>query len=439
MALKETLVMDPVHGFINISEYPIIEELIGTKYFQRLRRLSQLGLTSTVYPNATHTRFAHCLGVMHVFLILFDSITRRETNEISEKEKKRKVGAVTALLHDLGHGPFSHASESILDKKFGNFNHLHMTCDIIQQTEIADILNRHDIKPELIRNILYHEVDKDWRWIAQLVSSQLDADRLDYLVRDSYFTGVSYGQIDVQRIANTLQIWHGSSHDPFNDTAIVRKKGVAAIEDYILGRYLMYRGVYFHKISRCMELLLKNVFKKASELPDKETNLSEVIDINQKTTPELLYKMDDSTCTTLFHRWIKSENNILKDLSKRVLERGKLASIQIPHKKYMKLGISRLSELSKTLEGTNFPKEYYFIEDNVEKSAYDIYSLTRADGKSSAIEHIMTLDENEHLQEISSQSKVIQTLSDDEIKVVSVFFPKQVLPKANDIVNNAYK
>jgi len=437
MVIKETLIMDPIHGFINISEYPIIKELIETKYFQRLRRLSQLGLTSAVYPNATHTRFAHCLGVMHVFLILFDSITRRETNEINEKDKKRMTGAVTTLLHDLGHGPFSHASESILDKNFGNFNHLDMTCDIIQQTEIADILNRYDIKPQLVCDILYHQVEREWILVSQLVSSQLDADRLDYLVRDSYFTGVNYGQIEVQRIANTLQIWHGDSTDPFNDTAIVSTKGVSAIEDYVLGRYLMYRGVYFHKISRCMELLLMNVFKRASELPDTETNLSKVIDINRKTTPELLYKMDDSTCMTLFHEWIKSEDPILQDLSKRVLERGKLPSMQIPRKKYMKLGIRKLSELPSTLDVSSFPKEYYFIEDNVEKSAYDVYTTAELDdGGFSPIEHIMTPDENGQLQEISSQSKVIQTLSDDEVKVVSIFVPKKVLPEVKRIVNS---
>ena len=437
---KETLVMDPVHGFINISEYPIIKEIIETKYFQRLRRLSQLGLTSAVYPNATHTRFAHCLGVMHVFLILFDSITRRDTNEINEKGKKRMTGAVTALLHDLGHGPFSHASESILDKKFGNFNHLDMTCDIIQQTEIADILNSYNIEPRLVCDILHNEVEREWLLVSQLVSSQLDADRLDYLVRDSYFTGVNYGQIEIQRIANTLQIWHGNSNDPFADTVIVDTKGISAIEDYVLGRYLMYRGVYFHKISRCMELLLMNVFKRASKLPDTETNLSRVIDIDQKTTPELLYKMDDSTCMALFHKWIKTKDPILQDLSKRILERGKLPSIQISRKKYMKLGIEKLSKLPMTLDGTNFSKDYYFIEDNVEKSAYDVYTPAELDDVGfSPIEHIMTPDENNQLQEITSQSKIIQTLSDNEVKVVNIFVPEEVLPKVKHIVDNSNK
>ena len=204
---KETLIMDPIHGFINISEYPVIEEIIETKFFQRLRRLAQLGLTSSVYPNATHTRFAHSLGVMHTFLRLFDSIMRRENNEFANKDYKRMVGAVTALLHDIGHGPFSHASESILDQKFGKFVHEDMTCDIVTKTEISDILQKYSIDPLDICNLINHIETKEWRLISQLISSQLDADRLDYLKRDSHFTGVTYGNVELDRIINTLDIW----------------------------------------------------------------------------------------------------------------------------------------------------------------------------------------------------------------------------------------
>lgn len=429
--------MDPIHGFINISEYPVIEELVESKYFQRLRRLTQLGMTSAVYPNATHSRFAHCLGVMHVFLILFDSITRRDEKEISNKNHKRMVGAVAALLHDLGHGPFSHASESILDKKFGKFDHEEITAEIISTTEIANILKKYDIKPQLVCDLLQHQVPPDWRFVSQLISSQLDADRLDYLVRDSYFTGVNYGRIDLYRIANTLEIWHGEDGDPFNETVIVNSKGVSAVEDYILGRYLMYEGVYFHKLSRCMEFLLANVFKRASELPDSETNLSKIIDINVKTTPELLYKMDDNVCMSLFHDWTKSNDAILKDLSLRILQRGRLSSVKIPRKKYTQLGAIKLGKLPQIVENATFSKEYYYIEDNYEKSAYDVYNTEKLDdGGFSPIAHIMTPDENGKLQEISSQSKVIQTLSDDEVKVIRIFFPNQVLQEVKEIVNS---
>lgn len=429
--------MDPIHDFINISEYPVIEEIVETKYFQRLRRLAQLGLTSSVYPNATHTRFAHCLGVMHVFLQLFDSILRREEDEYANKDYKRMVGAVTALVHDIGHGPFSHASELILDRNVGKFKHEDMTCEIVTKTKIKDILTSYSIDPQDVCNLIYHIDSKEWGLVSQLISSQLDADRLDYLKRDSHFTGVRYGNIELQRIVNTLEIWHGNSKDPFDGTAVVNQKGIRAIEDYIQGRYLMYDTVYFHKLSRCMEFLLDNVFKRAAELSDDKTNLSKVININTKTTPDLLYKMDDASCTALFHDWSNSDDAILQDLSIRILERRRLPSITLSTKKYTDLGAIKLGQLPEKVEKAGFSKNYYYIEDNYEKSAYDVYNPEELDdGGFSPIGHIMTPTEDGKLSEISSQSNVIQTLSKTEIRKVRIFVPEQVLPEVKLIVNS---
>lgn len=427
--------MDPIHGFINISEYPVIEELVESKYFQRLRRLAQLGPTSAVYPNATHSRFAHCLGVMHVFLTLFDAVTRKE-DSFPDLEKKRMIGAITALLHDVGHGPFSHASEDILDRNFGKFVHEEMTCSIITDTEIKDILRKYGIDPQSVCDLINHIDSKEWRLVSQLISSQLDADRLDYLMRDSYFTGVNYGRIDLYRIANTMEVWHGESNDPFNDTAIINNKGITAIENYILGRHLMYEGVYFHKLSRCMELLLQKVFKRAAELDDAKTHLSKVIDINTKTTPELLYKMDDYSCTGLFHEWTHSDDTVLKDLSLRILERRRLSSVSVSTEKYTKLGAVKIGKLPSLVEAAGHPADYYYIEDSYAKSAYDTYNPEELeDGGFSPIGHIMTPN-GDKLQEISSQSRVISTLSQIENKKIRIFVPDEVLPGVNEIVNN---
>ena len=438
---KETMIMDPIHGFINISEYPVIEELVDSKYFQRLRRLAQLGMTSAVYPNATHTRFAHCLGVMHVFLILFDAIVKKEKDGITHQQEKRKIGAVAALLHDLGHGSFSHASESILDKNFGNFNHEVMTREIISTTDIAKILKKHNIEPDFICKILQRVVPLDWLFVSQLITSQLDADRLDYLSRDSYFTGVNYGKIDIHRIANTLEIWHGQDKDSFNHTVIIKPKGISAVEHYILGRHLMYERVYFHKLSRCMEFLLVNVFQRAAELPDKKTNLSKVININVKTTPELLYKMDDGVCTSLFHEWAtNSYDPILKDLSRSILERRRFASLIISRNKYAQLGAVNLEKILDTVEHAGFDKNYYYIEDNTVKSAYDVYSPDESgDEEFSPIAHIMTPNEDGKLEEISLQSTVIRTLSHTEYRKTRMFFPELIKQEINQIVNHQNK
>ena len=431
---KETMIMDPVHGFINISEYPVIEELVESKYFQRLRRLAQLGPTSAVYPNATHSRFVHSLGVMHVFLVLYDAITRKEESFPGLAEKRR-IGAIAALLHDVGHGPFSHASEAILDRNFGGFDHEEMTCSIITDTEVRGILERHDIDPRSVCDLINHTDSREWRMVSQLISSQLDADRLDYLVRDSHFTGVNYGKIDLYRIVNTMEVWHGQPDDPFNGTAIISNKGITAIENYILGRHLMYEGVYFHKLSRCMDLLLQKIFKRAAELDDEQTHLSKVIDINTKTTPELLYSMDDYSCTGLFHEWTGSKDPILQDLALRILERRRLATVSITTEQYTRLGV-RLDRLPRMVEEAGFSDAYYYIEDSYAKSAYDTYDPEELEeGGFSAIGHIMTPD-GDRLQEISGQSKVISTLSQLKNKRIRIFVPEEALQGVRRIVGN---
>lgn len=430
--------MDPIHGFINISEYGVIQQVVESKYFQRLRRLAQLGLTSSVYPNATHSRFAHCLGVMHVFFTLFDAIVRKNPEEIAEPDHQRKIGAVTALLHDVGHGPFSHASEDILDRGSGGFVHEDMTCEIIQKTEIADILSDNGIEPSLVCDLIQHTHTKEWTLVSQLVSSQLDADRLDYLLRDSYFTGVVYGRIELHRIANTLRIWRGNTDDPFNGTAVTSPKGIGAVENYVLGRHLMYERVYFHKVSRGMESLLSNVFKRASELPDDKTGLSRVIKQDVKTTPELLYKMDDCSCIGLFHEWADSTDKILSDLSTRILGRKPLKPITLSTEQYTKLGAVKLGKLPDLVENHGYDKNYYYFEDNYEKSAYDVYSPDELEdrNKFSPASHIMTPNVDNKLVEISSRSSVIKTLSDLEQRKIRIFMPDYVLPSVREIVGS---
>ena len=432
------MIMDPIHGFINISEYEVIQQIVESRYFQRLRRLAQLGLTSSVYPGATHTRFAHCLGVMHVFLTLFDAITRKEPEEISDLNHKRKTGAVTALLHDVGHGPFSHASEAILDKGFGKFNHEDMTCEIIQKTKVADILSGHGIDPPLVRDLIKHTHTKEWALVSQLVSSQLDADRLDYLLRDSYFTGAVYGRIDLYRIANTLEIWRGDTDDPFNGTAVTSPKGIGAVENYVLGRHLMYDGVYFHKTSRGMESLLSGVFRRASELPDDKTGLSRVMRQDVKTAPDLLYRMDDCSCIGLFHEWTNSEDEILKDLSTRILDRRPLKSITISTERFAKLGAMKLGKLPGLVEERGYDKDYYYFEDINQKPAYDVYTTDELEdpNKHSPASHIMTLDDDNKLVEISTRSSVIRTLSDLGQKHIRIFVPGKVLPSVREVVNS---
>ena len=338
--------MDSVHNFIDIAEYPVTQQLIDTPYFQRLRRLHQLGLASTVYPNATHSRFARSIGVMHVFLVLFDSIAKRSSMSKNRIERLRPVGAVAALLHDIGHGPFSHASEKFLNS--GKFNHEDMTQRIIRKTEVGDILNENKISPQLICDILRHAVSGDLLFVSQLISSQLDADRLDYLMRDALFTGVPYGKIDIHRIANTLSIWNKKTpKESLKGTVVVSHKGIGAVEDYLLGRYHMYREVYYHKTIRCMENILANIFRRASELPKK---YSKTVDITKNVTPDMMLRLDDYTCYSAIHEWSVSPDKILKDMSARLINRWLLKVRQISQNDMIRVGLNPMSDIKKEFE-----------------------------------------------------------------------------------------
>ncbi|CAE6500818.1 MAG: HD domain-containing protein [Candidatus Nitrosotenuis sp.] len=419
--------MDPIHGFIDVSVYPVIEELVESKYFQRLRRIGQLGLTHSVYPNATHSRFAHCLGVMKTFLILFDSImSRSDTFSDTKKEELRKLGAVTALLHDLGHGPFSHAFETIVKNE--KFHHEEMTKKIIQTTEIHTILKDNKIKSNDVSKILGHKVGGDHRILTQLISSQLDADRLDYLLRDSYFTGVNYGKIDVFRIANTLEIRTDKNPKSLKNIAVVSPKGMGAVEDYIVGRYLMYKNVYFHRVVRCMECLLDKVFLRASEISDKKTKLREFVNLKKEITTDTLYGIDDARAMSMIYRWSNSSDAVLKDLAQRVILRQKLTSTEIPYEKYVdaSANLPDMSLLHKDFGKSGYPSKYYYVVDNMTRSGYTPYSIDKHDDELSYLDNIITYDENRKPIDVSTKSTIISALATKKSDAMVIFHPSEM-------------
>ena len=426
-------VMDPVHNFIDISEYPVILQLIDTPYFQRLRRLHQLGLASTVYPNATHSRFAHSIGVMHVFLALFDSVTKKSNLSKDKIAKLRPVGAVAALLHDIGHGPFSHASEKFLNK--GKFNHEDLTQNIIRKTEIRSILKKNKISPQLICDVLKHEVSGDLLFVSQLISSQLDADRLDYLMRDALFTGVPYGKIDIYRIANTLSIWNKKTpKKSLKGTVVVSQKGIEAVENYLIGRYHMYKGVYYHKTIRCMESILVKIFERASTLP-KEYN--KITNIAKNVTPETMLFLDDQVCYSAIHKWSMSSDQILKDLSARLINRNLLKVRQINKSKIIHVKLNQMKYIEKEFKRRNFDYDYYFISDDDSKSGYDPYTATKQDDEQTAISHIMVVNEQNELEEISRISPLVRSISEESRSSVRIFYPKELSPKISSLFNNS--
>ena len=288
-------VRDPIYGFISLSHYEFVKELVDTALFQRLGRLCQLGVSVYVYPSAVHNRFIHSLGAMELFARTFDSLFRDSDLDSAEVDRLKRLGIASALLHDIGHGPFSHASEKIFD-----FEHQNLTKDITEKSEIRDILSKHSIKPTDVTDIL-QRTTTDNGLITQCINSQLDIDRLDYLARDAYFCGVGFGNIDVERIIRMLRIYHAPGFD-INGFAVSDRKGISSLESYIMTRHLMYQDIYFHKATRCLELLIANLFNRAMSMAqDNKISLPEEIPFliqSRKISWEDLSMLDDHVVYT---------------------------------------------------------------------------------------------------------------------------------------------
>lgn len=241
---KHKIINDPVHGFIKIP-FEIIFDLIEHPFFQRLRRIAQLGMTSYVYPGANHTRFQHALGAMHLMGSAIDVI-RSKGHQITDEEAE--AASIAILLHDIGHGPFSHSLEHGLLKGLSHESISLMMMEMLNTT----FKNRLSLAIRIFNN-KYHK-----KFLHQLVSSQLDVDRLDYLKRDSFFTGVTEGVIGSDRIIKMLQV--------VDDQLVIEEKGIYSIEKFLVARRLMYWQVYLHKGVLAADQLLLMMLKRAGEL-----------------------------------------------------------------------------------------------------------------------------------------------------------------------------
>lgn len=266
MKNKSYEIRDPIHGFISLNE--LEWDIINQPDFQRLRRIKQLGFTDMVYPGAMHSRFEHSLGVMHIASEMFDSITLRR-KEFLEKElcfnstgleKDKVIVRLSGLLHDIGHGPFSHGSEELMPvdpKSRKKYTHEQYSSAIIT-TKFKDIIENHpfnlnyNIKAQDIADLLTGKsanLKRSLLWKG-LISSQMDADRADYLLRDSYHIGVAYGSFDLQRLLNTISVGLDDEDTP---RIALEYQGLQVAEAFILARYLMFKQVYFHHTRRAYD------------------------------------------------------------------------------------------------------------------------------------------------------------------------------------------
>lgn len=359
---KKKIFNDPVYGFISLP-YNILFDLIEHPYFQRLRRIKQLGLTHLVYPGALHTRFHHALGAMHITLRAIDVI-RSKGHKVSKREAK--ATAIAVLLHDIGHGPFSHALEYSIVK-----NVTHEDISIFFMKKLNKEMGG---KLDLALRIFEDKYPK--KFLHQLISSQLDMDRLDYLKRDSFFTGVSEGVINTDRIISMLNVK--------DDQLCVEAKGIYSIEKFIIARRLMYWQVYLHKTVLAAENLIVNILKRAKELANQGEELfctdslhfflyEEHDYASFESRPEVLNhfaELDDFDITSSIKMWKKHPDFILSYLCKAQLDR-KLYKIEMSDSPFEK---RRINELKKeVLERFKISEEeanFFVFTSSIENNAY---------------------------------------------------------------------
>lgn len=308
---KRKIFNDPVYGFISIP-YDIVFDIIEHPYFQRLRRIQQLGLSSLVYPGATHSRFHHSLGAMHLMHTSLE-VLKSKGHIITEQECRSAVLAI--LLHDLGHGPFSHALEGVL---IPNTPHEHISMLLMQQ-----LVNEFGDDITIAIQIFTDTYPK--KYLHQLVSGQLDMDRLDYLNRDSFYSGVSEGVVGYDRIINMLEV--------HNDNIVVEEKAIYSIEKFIVARRLMYWQVYLHKTSLVADLMLKNTILRAKELALNQdmsngisTNLAFFLHENLEIISfinnlDKFVTLDDYDIFQALKYWMEHEDKILRTLSTAIINR----------------------------------------------------------------------------------------------------------------------
>lgn len=428
----EKVFRDPVHNYIHV-QHQVILDLINAKEFQRLRRIKQLGTTSYTFHGAEHTRFAHSLGVYEIARRICDIFARNYSIEKigagGWDDNERLVALCAALLHDLGHGPFSHTFEHIFAT-----DHEAITVEIITspETEIFQILNRVEAGfPEKVASVITHEYPNPQ--VVQMISSQIDADRMDYLLRDAYFTGTEYGTFDLTRILRVIRPYEGGIAFSYS--------GMHAVEDYIVSRYQMYVQVYFHKVSRSMEVMLEHLLDRAHELFQETPEIFAMH--SQLLVPFLrgeftladYLKLDDGVLITYFIQWAEENDRLLSDLAKRWLHRKPLKSATFNADSQLPL----IEELKGLVEKAGFDPTYYTAINSSYDLPYDFYRP-----KSGIHRTQIELQQNDGtLIELSQVSQLVAAIAGEKTVDHRFYFPKEMVDRGSsanyDLFSETYQ
>lgn len=394
---------DPIYGFISIPS-ELIYDLVQHRYFQRLRRISQMGLSYLVYPGAHHTRFHHALGCMHLMQKAVETL-RQKGIKISTDEEQALYVAI--LLHDIGHGPFSHAMEHSI------VNIHHEDISILFMNKLNQEFNGQlSLAIEIFKGN-YHR-----NFLHQLISGQLDMDRMDYLKRDSFYSGVAEGNINSERLIQMLNV--------VDDNLVIDEKGIYSVEKFLVARRLMYWQAYLHKTSIVAEQMLMKALQRAKELTETGMTLpcgsafsffleNKIDQTNfNDNVLEKFSKLDDYDLVSALKEWQNSDDYVLSRLSQMILNRD-LLKIEINTEKISKDRITELQNLYAQKENiTNKESKYFVFKGKISNKAYDKKS-----------EPILILDKNGSTTDLISASdkSYLKSLT-EEVSKYYICYPK---------------
>lgn len=377
---------DPIYGDIvlTLPEDAVLFALMETASFQRLRRIRQLGVAQLAFHGAEHSRFSHSMGTMHLMTITLDHLIRISGPDGKALAKYRQLGRIAALLHDIGHGPFSHHFEQIVPPRHAQRHEQWSMRIITDNTDVTRVLKKYKISPQAVADIVNHTFTK-CPALQELLSGHFDVDRMDYLLRDSHATGVKYGIFDWERLLRSLVTYKKGK----NLHLACTQKGLRALEELLLARYFMYQQVYLHKTVLAAEYLLKAILRRAWYISTRESLHIQNTGLRKLFGHETLSAadyttMDDAELLAALRVWSTHHDPILADLASRFLGRKLLVTLPVPAKAKLKI----LKKARLAAQKAGYDPDYYVSLLDTKLSPYpnDIPSrvpevLVSTDGK----------------------------------------------------------
>lgn len=402
---EEKVFKDPVHKYIYVQDQ-IIWDLINSVEFQRLRRIRQMGTSFFTFHGAEHSRFSHSLGVYEITRKIISQFARH--NHVNWAEEERLLCLCAALLHDVGHGPFSHSIEPVFEMQHEDWS----VAIVLGNTEVNAILRR--VSPDFAERVA-QVINKTYynKTIVSLITSQLDADRMDYLLRDAYYTGVNYGTFDLERILRVMR--------PHEGSVVIKESGMHAVEDYLMSRYQMYWQVYFHPVTRSSEIVLDKLFRRAKGLYERGYRFQFMISPLPQLFEERLslneyLVLDESFVQMCMMQWMSEKDDILADLCRRFLHRHLFDYISMDV-----LENDDEAQLRSHFIEVGLDPDYYMAIDLPTHLPYDVYLPGEEEDKLP----ILMINERQELIEISTQSAIVRSISGHRIGTRQLYYPAE--------------